>query len=274
MNIFNGLNLSELSTETIITWITLGLILLLMILIFIQIRKVMITLLNKSIFIKDEIYIEHDTQLRLEFSNKSYVNTALLEIGFNYQKEFFAIIEEEIVVQARSFEKIDYSLEALREKLLNTSRKVKPIFIYTKNSVGEVIVHKAKRITKHLKKVIKLENKALKQERKKIRYQTGNYNFIERMGLVLKWIFSPLVKLNRFFKKKINSGLKKREERLRNRKELKALEETPNLKGSDIPSNDDMPLDLEEDVLFDSEDETKDLTDLEDEIKDEEEEIL
>ena len=225
MKLYSGLNLSELPTETLITWIALALILILVIVIIVQVRKVMITLLNRSIFIKDEIYIEHDTQLRLEFSNKSYVNTALLEIGFYYKKEYFAVVEDELIVQARSFEKLDYSLEQLREKLLKDSRKVKPIFIYTKNSVGEVVSHKAKRITRHLKKVIKLENKALKAERKQERFETGNYNFLERVGLVLKWIFSPLVKLNRFIKRKINQGLKKRELRLKDRKQsLEQLE--------------------------------------------------
>jgi len=62
--------------------------------------------------------------------------------------------------------------------------------------------------------MVKQEKRAIKVAAKKERFETGKYNFIERVGLVFKFIFSPITKLNEVIKNGLNKRLKEREARL------------------------------------------------------------
>lgn len=199
-------------------YIQFGLILLSFILIIVMLIKQTKTnkiLINRSIMVKDAIQKHQEgTRVVVDLANQSYVNAEIIEVGFYYQKSYIPIFEERFIIVARDFFKVEYSANELRTLLLGDKLKVKKLYVYVKNTVGDIIKVKAKFVRMYLIQTIKDEIKAAKLEAKKIRFETGNYNFGERTGLVLAAIFSPIYKFFKLIARKTNETLKKRQAKL------------------------------------------------------------
>lgn len=199
-------------------YIQFGLILLSFILIIIMLIKQTKTnkiLINRSIMVKDAIQKHPEgTKVVVDLANQSYVNAEIIEVGFYYSKTYIPIFEERFIIVARDFFKVEYSANELRTLLLGDNLKVKKLYVYVKNTVGDIIKVKAKFVRIYLVQTIKDEVKAAKLEAKRIRFENGSYNFGERTGLVLAAIFSPIIKLFKLIAKKTNESLKKRQAKL------------------------------------------------------------
>ena len=205
---FNDLTTGEqiLIFGTIITMIVLLLVLLL------QQYRIKKLVLNKGLYLSDEIYQTEigENSLKINYTNKSYVNFMIAEVGFIYEKKYYPIEHYFEMINARSFEQIEFEVTQLRLILLLKSKRVKKIRIYVRDSVGTTSVRKAKDLSKYLRKLVKKENKDLRISQKQLRMKTGNYNFGDRTIMILAIIFSPFKHLRNKINRSINQSLKKR----------------------------------------------------------------
>lgn len=158
---------------------------------------------------------------------------------------------------------------------MTSSKKIK-MYVYIIDGLNTTKKSKLKLSNKKINDIINLENKTLKAVKKQERYNTGNYNLSERIKLVLELIFSPIAKLFKFIKKKVNLGLHKRQikkqAKLINKLseneilkdeliDLEDIEKTINLdeiNHETIVNNEDIEVlenDLEEEILNENDDE-------------------
>src|SRR3989339_11171 len=198
--------------------ITFGLLAILIIISLVVLTKSQRTLnlIGKRALILNEDLVKRDAQSFVEFmvSNSSYVNVEAAAIGLLYQKKLMPLKEETTIILARDSFKLSIPLEAFRSYLIGNDVKVKKAKVYVEDSLGRRSYKKVRNSIVALKKILKSEIKASQADEKKERFETGNYRFGERLGLVIAVIFSPFTKTFKSLKKGINRKLKQREIRL------------------------------------------------------------
>lgn len=215
--------LQDLGPEYYILFGLVVLSFLLIILVVIMQTKTNKILINRSIVLKDAIHkSDQGLKVVVDLANQSYVNAEIVEVGFFYKKTYIPIYEERFIITARDFFKVEYSAEELRALLLGNQKQVKKLYVYIKNTVGDIIKVKAKLVKKHLVNTINEEIRLAKLAAKTQRFETGNYNFWERFGLVLAFIFSPFYKLFKFIARKTNESMKRRQARLAAKRKIEA----------------------------------------------------
>lgn len=215
--------LQELGPEYYILFGLIAFSFIMLIIVIIMQAKTNKILINRSIVVKDAIH-KNDQGLKVvvDLANQSYVNAEIVEVGFFYKKTYIPIYEERFIITARDFFKVEYSAEELRVLLLGSQKQVKKLYVYIKNTVGDIIKVKAKLVKKHLVNTINEEIRLAKQIARTQRFETGNYNFWERVGLVLAFIFSPFYKLFKFIARKTNEAMKRRQARLAAKRKIEA----------------------------------------------------
>lgn len=203
-------------------------VLIVLILIVIGKNQKVLDLIGKRALILKEDLLHRDEidVIDILIANTSYVNVEAGAVGFIYQKVYLPLSETSILILARDSHKISIPLNNLRQFVIGRSDKVKKIEIYVEDSLGRRTVRKAVNATRKLKEILKVERRNRKIEEKKVRFETGQYLFFERIGLVFKFIFSPFTKLSRAIKTGLNKRLKNREVKLEiKEKEKKHKEE-------------------------------------------------
>ena len=213
--------IQELELEYIILFSIVITILLLVIVNVLKTQRAL-NLIGKRAFIltEDLLYRDGADVVDIMIANTSYVNVEAGALGFKYKKTLLPLKEESIMIIARDSHKISIPLDELRDFVLGNSKRVKKVEIYAEDSLGRRSFRKAKNTMRELKKIMKKERKAARIEAKKVRFETGNYRFFERVGLVFKWLFSPIGKTYRASNRWMNRQLKDRESKL----EIKSLE--------------------------------------------------
>ena len=211
----------DLELEYLILFSIVGLTLFLVIVNVIKTQRAL-NLIGKRAFVLTEDLLFRDgvDVVDIMIANTSYVNVEAGALGFRYKKVLLPLKEESIMIIARDSHKISIPLDDLRTFVLGSSKRVKRVEIYAEDSLGRRTFRKAKNSMRELKKIMKSERKAERIEARNVRFETGNYRFLERVGLVFKWMFSPIYKLFRATKNVMNRKLKDRESKL----EIKNLE--------------------------------------------------
>ena len=213
--------IQQLELEYIILFSIVGLTLFLVIINVLKTQRAL-NLIGKRAFVLTEDLLFRDgvDVVDIMIANTSYVNVEAGALGFRYKKTLLPLKEESIMIIARDSHKISIPLDDLRAYVLGNSTRVKRVEIYAEDSLGRRTFRKAKNSMRELVKIMRRERKAARLEARRVRYETGNYWFFERVGLVIKWIFSPISKTFRGTNKWMNRRLKDRESKL----EIKALE--------------------------------------------------
>ena len=213
--------INELELEYIILFTIVGLTLFLVIVNVIKTQRAL-NLIGRRAFILTEDLLFRDgiDVVDIMIANTSYVNVEAGALGFKYKKVLLPLKEESIMIIARDSHKISIPLDDLRTFVLGNSKRVKRVEIYAEDNLGRRTFRKAKNSMRELKKIMKSERKAERIEARNVRFETGNYRFFERVGLVVKWMFSPIYKAFRGTKNFMNRKLKDRESKL----EIKNLE--------------------------------------------------
>ena len=223
--------LQQLELEYIILFSIVGLTLFLVIVNVLKTQRAL-NLIGKRAFVLTEDLLFRDgiDVVDIMIANTSYVNVEAGALGFRYKKTLLPLKEESLMIIARDSHKISIPLDDLRAYVLGNSTRVKRVEIYAEDSLGRRTFRKAKNSMRELKKIMRRERKAARLEARRVRYETGNYWFFERVGLVIKWVFSPISKLFRGTNKWMNRRLKDRESKL----EIKALERKHNKEMRDL----------------------------------------
>lgn len=173
-------------------------------------------LIGKRAFkLNEDLVIREDKKIvDILVSNTSFISVKLAAVGYIFKKNLLPISEEVTEIAPRDSIKISIEIDALKAYIFTHETKLKRLKIYVEDTLGRRSLKRAKDSYRTLKKMIKDEKKAYKKEAKKVRFDTGKYNLLERLGLVFKFIFSPFTKLNYIIKKGLNKRLKNREFKL------------------------------------------------------------
>lgn len=174
---------------------------------------------------EDLVYINNQLMLRLNITNASFSMGVVREYGIMHNKNKMPISDEKITLSEREHILKTLEIDEVRNMISNDKIKV---YLYVIDSLNNVQKLKLRLTNKHIKSLIKNEKKKAKQDAKMERIKTGNYNFKERVVLILKLIVSPIVKLSKIIKNKINNyfhnkRLKREEKQLNDIVENKEL---------------------------------------------------
>ncbi|MFA5470917.1 MAG: hypothetical protein WC219_02615 [Acholeplasmataceae bacterium] len=207
--------IKELEPEFLIIFIGLILAVIINIAIWIKTSRTLNLIDKRALTLKEDLVIRDDKKvIDILISNTTFISVKVAAIGYIYQKNLLPISEEVTEISPRDSEKTSVEIDALRAYLIDEKMKVKRLKLYVEDTLGRRSIQRAKDTYRALKKMIKEEKKAIKKAAKIKRSETGKYNFIERVGLIFKFIFSPISKLNYIIKTGLNKRLKERESRL------------------------------------------------------------
>ncbi|MBE0701551.1 MAG: hypothetical protein IH571_07670, partial [Acholeplasmataceae bacterium] len=207
--------IKNLELEFVILFVATGLLLFLLVLTLLKSIKIYNLIGRRALDLSEDLLHREGIDVaNIVIANTSYVNVEVGAVGFFYKKILLPLKEENAVILARDSHKISIPLVDLRAFVIGDSSHIKKIHIYVEDTLGRRTIRKAKNSFRVLKQILRKERKATKKEEKNMRFENGNYLFIERVGLVFKLILSPIVKLFRVIKTGVNRKLKDREIKL------------------------------------------------------------
>lgn len=208
--------LKNLEPEFLIIFIGIFIVVVISVVILIKSGKTLSLIGSRALNLNEDLVIRNGKKVvDILVSNTSFISVQVAAVGYIFKKNLLPISEEVTEISPRDSEKISIEIDALRAYVISDSKKVKKMKIYAEDTLGRRTVYRAKNSYRTLKKIVKDENKAIKKAAKIKRFETGKYNFPERVGLVFKFIFSPCAKLNRIIKEGLNKKLREREARLK-----------------------------------------------------------
>lgn len=222
----------NLEFEIIVILLFLLVILIVLIRVLIKNNMVYNAIAKKTLIAKEDLLLEDGKYItRVNTTNIGYTSSIVKELGFIYKDLKLPIRTEEFNLNSRDFDTTLIDVNELRSFVVDEKNKLNKHYFYVIDSVNRVTKIKMKLSYKHLKGVINEEKrialeelratkKAQRLENKEARYSTGEYNFGDRIVLILGAIFSPLVKLSKLIKAKINKSLRKREIKKEVKREL------------------------------------------------------
>lgn len=250
----------NLEAEFIILFICFVILFILTMIVINAIRKIKKTITFDGFKLTEDLLLIGETyHTRIRITNISFSTGIIKEIGFMEKKTRLPRLTDQITIEERDHYNIDLELSELR-KMMTLKKKIK-MYVYVIDGLNYTEKKKLKISNKKINYTIKLEKRNLKLEKKKERFKTGNYNFFERINLILILIFSPLVKLSRFIKKKTNQGLYKRQLKKQAKLERKKLEEASK-KEFEIEHKTENELDEIENIEIELHDEEVDLEEI------------
>lgn len=200
----------NLEAEFIILFVSFVILFILLLVVINAIRKIKKTItfdgfkLTEDLILVDELY-----STRIRITNISFTTGVVKEIGFMEKKVKFPVTTDPLTIEERDHYSVDLELTKLRE-MMTSSKKIK-MSVYIIDGLNFTKKRKLKLSNKKINEIIKQENNELRLSEKQVRFENGNYNLMERFKLILDLIFSPIVKLFEFIKKKVNAGLHKRQ---------------------------------------------------------------
>lgn len=147
-------------------------------------------------------------------SNQAFSTNNLNKIGFLFNKaSIHTLVEVNKLIPPRNKHVELLTMEYIESITIIGAKKFKKVRVYAENDMGDKKVIRGKVINRYLKRKFKAYKKEEKARLKAIRFETGNYNFWERIGLILKLFGRPFYKLNQKIKRKTNNALKESEVR-------------------------------------------------------------
>ncbi|BCR36005.1 hypothetical protein [Mariniplasma anaerobium] len=208
--------IKNLEPEFLIIFVGLLLAFIINIFILIKSSKTLDLIGKRAFKLNEDLVIRSDKKIvDILISNTSFISVKVAAVGYIFKKNLLPISEEITEIAPRDSIKISIEIDALKAFIFSQETKLKRLKIYVEDTLGRRTLKRAKDSYRALKKMIKEEKKAQKLQAKIERFNTGKYNFIERVGLVFKFIFSPFSKLNYIIKKGLNKRLKEREVKLK-----------------------------------------------------------
>jgi hypothetical protein len=208
--------IKNLEPEFLIIFIALLLAFILNIIILIKSSKTLDLIGKRAFKLNEDLVIRNEKKIvDILISNTSFISVKVAAVGYIFKKNLLPISEEVTEIAPRDSIKISIEIDALKAFIFSQETKLKRLKIYVEDTLGRRTLKKAKDSYRTLKKMIKDEKKAARLKAKIERFDTGKYNFMERLGLVFKFIFSPFSKLNYVIKKGLNKRLKEREVKLK-----------------------------------------------------------
>ena len=198
-------------------YITTGLILILFIIIIvilIQVIKIHRRVGIQDFEIKEAIRREEDgLYYEITIVNRSFSSNHISVIGLRRLNIREALEEKNTIVAPRNKYVTLIPMEDMENRTIVNQKKFHKIIIFAENEIGLNRQVKPKKVNHFLKKRLKEIKKAEKLAAKQKRFETGNYNSLERTGLFIALLFRPFYKLHQKIRHSTNRTLKESEVR-------------------------------------------------------------
>lgn len=164
--------------------------------------------LLESISLEEGQYFYHVTIVNQSFSSNQIDTIGLMK------KDVRHILQlKPLHVAPRNKVENKFLMDQIEELTIIGEKKYKKITVFAENEIGLRRDARVKQLNKYLRNKLKRNKKTLKQNAKAERFETGNYNFLERTGLIIKLLFRPFYKLQQRMKHRTNITLKESEVR-------------------------------------------------------------
>lgn len=204
--------LDSLTPEIIIVFSLLFILIILLIIVLNRISLLKKNLIKDSLVLSEDMLINDNSSLtRIKITNSSFYNVVIHEYGFMQNNIKHSLKNERMIIEERNDITQNCESNNVRNIFINTEEKrFKKIYLYVIDSNNKVKKKNLKMLNKYIKSNIKSEKLKAKLDAKALRFENGNYNFGERVIMILGIIVSPIVKFWNLITRKTNNSLYKR----------------------------------------------------------------
>ena len=216
--------LKSLTPETIIIFGALLSIFTMTIFTLIRLRRIASRVGEQECYINESLLeIDGQPYINLTIINKAFSTNHINVVGVELRNISHPIEEKVVMIAPRSKHQTRFNLNDLKPIIFQSRKKYRPFKIYVENEIGLRKSMKPKVNNKFMKRQFKKLQKAEKLEKKRLRYESGQYNFMERTGLIIGLLFRPFIKLKRHMALSTNKALRESEIRRMQKKEHDAI---------------------------------------------------
>ncbi len=163
--------------------------------------------------------IDGEHFINLTIINKAFSTNHINVVGVELRNISHPLEEKLVMIAPRSKYQVRFNLNEIRKFVLSTRKNYRKFGIYVENEIGLRKSIKPKINNRFMKRQYTLMKRQERLEAKKIRYESGQYNFMERTGLIVGLIFRPFIKLRRHMVLSTNKTLRESEIRRQQKKE-------------------------------------------------------
>lgn len=161
--------------------------------------------------------------INLTIINKAFSTNHINVVGVELGNVSHPLEEKMVMIAPRSKYQVRFNLAEIKKFVFANRKKYRKFRIYVENEIGLRKSIKPRINNRFMKKQYKLMKRQDRLEAKRIRFESGQYNFFERTGLIVGLIFRPFIKLRRHMVLSTNKTLRESEIRRQQKKEHDAI---------------------------------------------------
>lgn len=176
-------------------------------------------------FYIQETLLEMDGEqyINLTIINKAFSTNHINVVGVELRNVSHPLEEKLVMIAPRSKYQVRFNLAEIKKFVFANRKKYRKFRIYVENEIGLRKSIKPKINNRFMKHQYKLLKRQERIEAKRIRFESGQYNFMERTGLIVGLVFRPFIKLRRHMVLSTNKTLRESEIRRQQKKEHDAI---------------------------------------------------
>ncbi len=176
-------------------------------------------------FYIQETLLEMDGEqyINLTIINKAFSTNHINVVGVELRNVSHPLEEKLVMIAPRSKYQVRFNLAEIKKFVFANRKKYRKFRIYVENEIGLRKSIKPKINNRFMKHQYKLLKRQERIEAKRIRFKSGQYNFMERTGLIVGLVFRPFIKLRRHMVLSTNKTLRESEIRRQQKKEHDAI---------------------------------------------------
>lgn len=176
-------------------------------------------------FYIQETLLEMDGEqyINLTIINKAFSTNHINVVGVELRNISHPLEEKLVMIAPRSKYQVRFNLVEIKKFVFANRKKYRKFRIYVENEIGLRKSIKPKINNRFMKRQYTLLKRQERIEAKRIRFESGQYNFMERTGLIVGLVFRPFIKLRRHMVLSTNKTLRESEIRRQQKKEHDAI---------------------------------------------------
>lgn len=212
--------LRSLTPETIIIFSFLLVLFILLIFVLTRLSRIASRVGEQEFYLNESLLnVEGEHFINLTIINKAFSTNHINVIGVELRNVSHPLEEKLVMIAPRSKHQTRFNLEDIKRFIFQNKRKYRPFRIYVENEIGLRKSFKPKVNNRFLKREFLKLQKQDRIEKKKKRFETGQYKLNERFGLIVGLLFRPFSKLFRHMALSTNKALRESEIRRLQKKE-------------------------------------------------------
>lgn len=216
--------LQSLTPEEIITFSGLIVLFGASIMILVRLSRIANRVGEQEFYILESLLeIDGAHYINLTIINKAFSTNHINVVGVELGNVSHPLEEKMVMIAPRSKYQVRFNLAEIKKFVFANRKKYRKFRIYVENEIGLRKSIKPRINNKFVRKQYKLMKRQDRIEAKRIRFESGQYNFFERTGLIVGLIFRPFIKLRRHMVLSTNKTLRESEIRRQQKKEHDAI---------------------------------------------------